>query len=83
MTKICGEDKYIVQFAGLHIEMACFKVLFDILRDSGWTHLLIEANIATPGIADSFLVCSIVSRTRHAHQITACALFELLMSAYF
>ena len=54
MTKICGEDKYIVLFAGLHTEMACFKVLFDILRDSGWTHSLIEANIATPGIADSF-----------------------------
>ena len=78
-----GEDKFIVLFGGLYIEMACFKVLGDILRDSGWTHSLIEANIATSGIADSFLVCSNVPRTRHTHQITACALFELLMSAYF
>ena len=53
------------------------------MRESGWTHSLIEANLATSGIVVSFLVYSNVPRTRHVHQITACALFELLMSAYF
>ena len=77
-----GENKFIVMFGGLHIEMACFKILGDILRDSGWTSALTEADIATPGTADSFLACSNVPRTRHAHQMTACVLFELLMSAY-
>lgn len=77
-----SEYKFNVFFGGLHIEMACFKVLGEILRESGWTHSLIEANIAKSEIADSLRVCSNVPRTRHAHQITAYALFEL-MSAYF
>ena len=79
---IYGEDKFVVMFGGLHIEMACCRILGDILRDSGWMDALIEADIATPGTADSFLICSNIPRTRHAHQVTACALFELLMSAY-
>lgn len=77
-----GENKFVVMFGGLHIEMACFRILGDILRDSGWTGALIEAEIATSGTAESFLACFNVPRTRHAHQVTACALFELLMSAY-
>jgi hypothetical protein len=29
----CGETKYVVIFGGLHIEMACFKLLGDLLRN--------------------------------------------------
>ena len=55
-------------FGGLHIEMTCYKTLGDIFRDRGWTCCLTEANIATPKTADSFYVCSNVSRTRQANR---------------
>ena len=52
-----GKDKFIVMFGGLHIEMACYKTLGDILRDRGQTCCFTEANIATPRTADSLYVC--------------------------
>ena len=50
--------------------------------DCGWTCALTETDIATPRKSYYFHVCSNVNRTRHANQITACVLFESLMSAY-
>ena len=52
----CGEAKYVVIFGGLHIEMACFKLLGDLLRDCGWTIALSDADIATSGTAEVFFV---------------------------
>jgi len=69
-------------FGGLHIEMACFKFLGDLLRDCGWTTALLDADIATSGTAESFLSCSNTKKTRQAHQVTVCVLFDLLMSAF-
>ena len=75
-----GEDKLVIMFGGLHIEMAAFKVLGEWLEDSGWKHALIQADIASPGTADSFLKASHIAKTRRAHQISACSF--LLQSAY-
>ena len=58
------------------------QVLGDWLEDSGWTHALVQANIASPGTADSFLHASHVTKTRHAHQVTAASLYKLLRQAY-
>ena len=77
-----GEDKFVVVFGGLHIEMAFLKVLGDWLEGSGWTVVLSDANVATPGTANSFLKATNVTRTRRAHQVTACSLFILLKRAY-
>ena len=77
-----GEDKMVIMFGGLHIEMAALKAIGDWLEDSGWTSALVEADITSPGTADSFLKASHVSRTRHAHQITACSLHILMHKAY-
>lgn len=41
------------------------------LDDSGWTSALIQANVASSGTADSFISASHVTKTRHAHQVTA------------
>jgi hypothetical protein len=57
-------------------------VLGHWLEGSGWVEVLQEAEVATPSIAESFLKASHVTRTRHAHQITACALYILLKKAY-
>ncbi len=52
---------------GLHIEMAGLKVIGDWLEDSGWVQALVQAKVASAGIADSFLKVSHVTRTRHMH----------------
>ena len=66
-----GEDKFIIMFGGLHIEMAAFKAIDGLLKDSGWTTALTEAGIASSGTAESFLTASSVTKTRLAHQVTA------------
>ncbi len=77
-----GEDTYLIILGGLHIEMVALKCLGDWLNESGWTNALIQATIALPGKADSFLKGSHVTRTRHAHQVTAACLYLLLVRAY-
>ncbi|WAR11602.1 hypothetical protein MAR_025782, partial [Mya arenaria] len=57
-------------------------MLGDWLENSGWTTALTNAEIATAGVADSFIKANSVSRTRHAHQVTACSLHCLLKNAY-
>ena len=77
-----GEEHFIVMCGGLHIEMNAFKMLGDLLVSSRWTGALTQANIATSGTADSYLKVSHLTRTRHAHQVTASALYVLLHKAY-
>lgn len=50
-----GEDKFIIMFGGLHIEMAAFKSIGSLLQESGWTGALVESGVTTPGTAESFL----------------------------
>ena len=76
------EDKIVIMFGGLHLEMTMWKMLGDCLADSGWTAALSEAGIASSGIVESFLKVSHLTRTRHAHQITIAALFKLQREAY-
>ena len=73
-----GEDHYVVMFGGLHIEMAATKCIGEWLNGSGWVTALVNAGIANAGTAESFLKVSHVARTRHAHKITAAAMYVLL-----
>jgi hypothetical protein len=77
-----GEDKYLIMFGGLHIEMAAFRALGTWLQDSGWTSALVQADVTTPGTADSFIKVAHVTKTRHAHQVTAASLAILKHKAY-
>lgn len=77
-----GEEEFIIMFGGLHIEMAALRSLGSLLQDSGWTSALTEAKVCSSGTAESFLGASSVTRTRHAHQITACSLYRLMQEAY-
>ena len=77
-----GEYKFVIMFGGLHIEIAAFKVLDEWLEDSGWTHALTQADVASSGTANSFLKASHVTKTRRARQTTACSLYILLQAAY-
>ena len=76
------EDKFVVMFGGLHIEMATLKTLGGWLQGSGWVQALVQADIATAGTANSFLRAAHVTRTRRAHQVTAAALYILQHRAY-
>ena len=65
--------------------MVYLATIGDLLDGSGWTHALAQANIASavpPGTAKSFFKTTHVTRTRHAHQVTARALSTLLHKAY-
>lgn len=77
-----GEDKIVLLFGGLHIEMTALKTAGDWLSGSGWVEALVQANIASAGTADSFLRAAHVARTRHAHQVTAATLHILQHRAY-
>ncbi|CAE1256527.1 unnamed protein product [Acanthosepion pharaonis] len=80
--KKCGEDKYVIMFGWLHIEMTALKSIGSMLADSGWTSALVEADVVSSGTADSFLSATNVTKTRQAHQVTACSLFQLLKKVY-
>ena len=69
-------------FGGLHIEMIALKSIGTLLKDSGSTSALVEAGVASPGTADSFLSVSNVTRTRQAYQITVNCLHQLMKDAY-
>ena len=59
-----GEAKFVVMLGGLHLEMALWNTLGDLLDGTGWTTALAEADIASSGVADSFLKASHLTRTR-------------------
>ena len=63
-------------------EMALWNVCGDLLESSGWASALTEAQIASSGTADSFLKVTHLTRTRHAHQVAALALYNLEREAF-
>lgn len=77
-----GEDKLVVMFGGLHVEMAVLKALGSFLNGSGWTEAIATAAITTAGTAESLLTASHVRRCRHMHEVSAAALCCLQHMAY-
>ena len=64
------EDNYCFFLGSLHSEMLLEKLLGDWLQDSGWTAILIDAEVATPGQGEAMLKGTRVTRTHYAHQET-------------
>ena len=77
-----GEASFVMMLGGLHVEMASWKMVGDLLQESGWTVALNDAGIASAGTADSFLHASHLTRTRHAHQVTVLSLGKLQREAW-
>ena len=77
-----GESGYVVVLGGLHTEMALWKMVGDLLEESGWCTAITQSNIATAGTADSFLKAAHLTRTRHAHQVTAVTLAKLQRDSF-
>ena len=72
------ENHFVIILGGLHIEMAGLKVIGNWLEDCGWVEALVQAKVAFAGTRNSFLKVSHVTRTTHAHQVTASCLHILL-----
>ena len=54
-----GEDRFVIMFGGLHIEMAALRSVGTLLQDSGRTSAIVEAGVASSaGTAESFLTVS-------------------------
>ena len=77
-----GEKVHVVMLGGLHTEMALWNTLGDMLEGSGWTEARTEAEVASSGLAESFLKASHLTRTRHAHQVSLLALQNLQREAF-
>lgn len=80
--QIYGEEHFVVMMGGLHIEMASLKMLGKWMDGSGWVQCLVNAGVATSGVADAFIGASHVKRTRYAHTVTAAALYISQQRAY-
>ena len=80
--EVYGEDKFVVLLEGLHIEMAFLSTIGDLLDGSGWTSILAEAGVTTPGKADALLKSSHVKRAMYAHTVTCSTLWTLLHQAF-
>jgi len=72
----------VIMFGGLHLEKALWTVLGDMLDASGWIDALTESGIAMAGTAQSFLKVSHITRTRHAHQVSALTLGNLQQESF-
>ena len=46
-----GDDKFVMVFGDLHIEMAALWSRGALLQNSGWTRTLAEAGVASSGTA--------------------------------
>ena len=77
-----GEDKLVVMLGALHIEDKVHQMTGKLLRDSGWTTVLSQAQVLTSGRAQSALNEQHIKRTRYAHQVSVMSLHLLKHKAY-
>ena len=77
-----GESSYVVMMGGLHIEKASLKMVGHWLTNSRWDSALVQADITSRGRADAILKAVHITRSRYAHQVSACALYILQQRAY-
>ena len=77
-----SEEIYVVMMGCLHVEMASLKMFGHWLDKSGWDSALVQADITTRGKADGILKAAHITRSRYAHQVSACALYILQRKAY-
>lgn len=76
-----GEDKCLLMIGAMHTEKMIYSILGDWLSGSGWTVALTKACVTTSGSAESFLGAAHITKTRYAYQVTALALYTLLLNA--
>ena len=79
---ILGEDKFVLMMGALHIEDKVHQMIGKLLRDSGWTTVLSQAQVLTSGRAQSVLNEHHIKRTSYGHQVSLMSLHYLKHKAY-
>ena len=64
LPELYGEEKFVIMFGGLHIEMALFRVLWELPSGSGWTSALCDTEVASLETADCLPKASHLVKTR-------------------
>ncbi len=77
-----GPDKLHVMFGDLHLEKQTLIVIGQFFEGSGWLEYLVEAEITTADVADSFNKASRIKKTRAAHEVLVSVLFLLKREAF-
>jgi hypothetical protein len=77
-----GEDKLVLMMGALHIEDKMHLMIGKLLRDSGWSNILTQAQVLTSGRAQSVLDEHHIKRTRYAHQVSVMGLYLLSQKSY-
>ena len=74
-----GEEKLVVIMGALHIEDKMHGMIGKLLRGSGWSDILTQAQVLTSGRAKSVLDEHHIKRTRYAHQVSAmlCTILDI------
>ena len=75
-----GENRYVF-LGGMHEELIACKSLGNWLEGSGWTTAVTNSGVPSGGTVHSFLEAAHLSKTKHAHQLTA-AFYILMDCAY-
>jgi len=79
---ILGEGKLVAMMGVLHIKDKMHVMIGKLLRDSGWTTVLSQAEVLTSGCTQSALNEHHIKRTRYAHQVSLMSLDLLKHTAY-
>ena len=77
-----GGDKLVMMLGALHIEDKIHQMTGKLLRDSGGTTVLSQAQVLPSGRAQSALNEHHIKRTRYAHQLSVMYLHLLKHTAY-
>ena len=76
-SQTLGEDKLVLMMGALHIEGKMHQMIGKLVRDSGWSDILTQAQVLTSGRAQSVLDEHHIKRTRYAHQVSLMGLYML------
>ena len=76
------EDKLVIFMGGLHLEMSLWTAIGKLLNNSGWDNIVAEAEVTTPGTAESLLRAAHLKKTRLVHEISLVAFTKLKYDAF-
>ena len=79
---IANTLKMVLMIGALHIEDKMHQMIGKLLKDSGWSNILTQAQVLTSGRAQSVLDEHHIKRTRYAHQVSLVNLYLLQQKSY-
>lgn len=66
----------------LHTEMAYLSMVGDLLKDSSWTTIITNAQIARSAVTESLILWHDMIQNKYSHQVAASTFYKLQHQAY-